>query len=243
MVDSFLLDFFSTKFLFQQNIFWRDHRWFIIIHCKFTKYHYCGIIFLLSIPLSLTGQKCILVKIWIAYLSSIYVFIVILILKHPVLSEKRFHVINSIDVYCYKIHAIKWQNQLDFRYWKYLWIRDANNVITNQFRINRKYSIFHILMIGMRKHNMVGKFEIWIIVGHRLNLKQWKVFAPIDISNSQNITLIQHKHYAFCKDITYVGNTLIQLMLILVYLLDEYFNTPFIYNILQREVHLTNFLH
>ena len=77
-------------------------------------------------------------------------------------------------------------------------------------------------MIGMRKHNMVGKFEIWIIVGHRLNLKQWKVFAPIDISNSQNITLIQYKHYAFCKDITTVENTLIQLMLILLYLHDEY---------------------
>ena len=59
-----------------------------------------------------------------------------------------------------------------------------------------------------------------------IDLKQWKVFAPIDISNSQNITLIQYKHYAFCKDITYVGNTLIQLMLILVYLLDENSNTP-----------------
>ena len=57
MVNSFLLDFFSTKFLFQQNIFWRDHRWFIIIHCKFAKDHYCDTTFLLSIPLSLTGQK------------------------------------------------------------------------------------------------------------------------------------------------------------------------------------------
>ena len=138
---------------------------------------------------------------------------------------------------------IKWQNQLDFRYLKYLWIRDANNVITNQFRINRKYSIFYMLMIGMCKHNMVGKFKIWIIVGYRLNWKKWKVFALIDISNSQNITLIQYKHYAVCKDITNVKNTLIQLMLILLYLLDEYFNTPFLYNFLQREVHHTNFLH
>ena len=77
-------------------------------------------------------------------------------------------------------------------------------------------------MIGMRKHNMVGKFKIWIIVGHRLNLKKWKVFALIDISNSQNITLIQYKHYAFCEDVTNVENTLIQLMLILLYLHDEY---------------------
>ena len=30
------------------------------------------------------------------------------------------------------------------------------------------------------------------------------------------------KHYAFCKDITNVENTLIQLMLILVFVLDEY---------------------
>ena len=188
MVDSFLLDFFSTKFLFQQNIFWRDHRWFIIIHCKFTKYHYCGIIFLLSIPLSLTGQKMYTCE----DLDCISVFYICFYsIPHTDASttiRKKIHVINTIDVYCYK-------NQLDFRYLKYLWIRDANNVITNQFRINRKYSIFHILMIGMCKHNMVGKFQIWIIVGNRLNLKKclkWsKQTANTNIMPSVKILLTQ----------------------------------------------------
>ena len=197
MVNSFLLDFFRTKFRFQQNIFWRDHRWFIIIHCKFAKDHYCDITFLLSIPLSLTGQKMYTCEdlncISVFYICSI----VFLILLHPLLSEKKFLVINSIDVYCYKIYVIKWQNQLDFRYLKYLWIRDANNVITYQFRINKKYPIFHILRIGMCKHNVVGKFKIWIIVGHRLNLKKWKVFALIDISNGQNIPLYERLSQAF----------------------------------------------
>ena len=74
MVNSFLLDFFSGLNSVSNKTFFEETTVDLSSFIANLQKTMIVILYFFSNPLSLTGQKCILVKIWIAYLSSIYVF-------------------------------------------------------------------------------------------------------------------------------------------------------------------------